>query len=246
MAELVDALGSGSSRRTPVRVRVPLAAHNFIFSTEQLQVFNIPSAAFFTNNEALIYLFCWFSLAWALHEASGSRGMNPHGRSDKKRIIPLNYFNYVSKTADNYNEVKQWRRCEQMNNFQKEEILDQMKTAINDITCGDSSIIINLRSVEFSESCRSGLGSSRLAIGSLFVNDDGRVCADMYRTGSGGFFEFICGISIDDIGRRGLDEILYALRNGRWSVSEQPRVQKKPRSRKMAIPLRMPFHLKGA
>ena len=26
MAELVDALGSGSSRRTPVRVRVPLAA----------------------------------------------------------------------------------------------------------------------------------------------------------------------------------------------------------------------------
>ena len=27
MAELVDALGLGSSRRTPVRVRVPLAAH---------------------------------------------------------------------------------------------------------------------------------------------------------------------------------------------------------------------------
>ncbi len=30
MAELVDALGSGSSRRTPVRVRVPLAADNFL------------------------------------------------------------------------------------------------------------------------------------------------------------------------------------------------------------------------
>ena len=33
MAELVDALGSGSSRRTPVRVRVPLAADNFFISS---------------------------------------------------------------------------------------------------------------------------------------------------------------------------------------------------------------------
>ncbi len=34
MAELVDALGSGSSRRTPVRVRVPLAAYklNIIYA----------------------------------------------------------------------------------------------------------------------------------------------------------------------------------------------------------------------
>ena len=133
-----------------------------------------------------------------------------------------------------------------MRSFGQNDILDQINTIINDITGGDCGIIINLRNVAFNESCRSSLGSSNLAVSCLFVNDDGRLCADIYRTGSGGFFEFICGMGIEEVGRRGLDEILYALRNDRWALSEQPGPQKKSRNRKIMIPIRMPFHLKGA
>ncbi len=133
-----------------------------------------------------------------------------------------------------------------MRSFGQNEILDQIQAIIDDITGGDCSIIINLKNVIFNESCRSNLGSSTLAVSSLFINDDGRLCADMYRTGSGGFFEFICGIGIGDVGLRGLDEILYALRNERWSLSGEPRPQKKAKNRKILIPVRMPFHLKGA
>jgi len=133
-----------------------------------------------------------------------------------------------------------------MRSFGQKEILDQINTIINDITGGDGGIIINLKNVAFNESCRSNLGSSTLAVSNLFINDDGRLCADIYRTGSGGFFEFICGMGIEDVGSRGLDEILYALRNDRWTLSEQPRPQKKSRNRKILMPIRMPFHLKGA
>lgn len=133
-----------------------------------------------------------------------------------------------------------------MRSFGENDILDQINTKMNEITGGDGGIIINLRNVAFNESCRSSLGSSTLAVSNLFINDDGRLCADIYRTGSGGFFEFICGMGIEDVGSRGLDEILYALRNERWTLSEQPRPQKKSRSRKMLMPIRMPFHQKGA
>jgi len=133
-----------------------------------------------------------------------------------------------------------------LRSFGEDDTLQQIEELIAEITGDDCGIIINLRNVSFTESSRSGVGSSTFSVSNLFLNDEGRLCADLYRSGSGGFFEFICGIGIEDVGRRGLDEILYALRNNRWALNEQPRPQKKTRSRRMLMPVRIPFHLKGA
>jgi len=132
-----------------------------------------------------------------------------------------------------------------LRNFGEDDILQQIEELVVEITEGDCGIIINLRNVSFNES-RSSVGSSTLFVSNIFFNDEGRLCADLYRSGGGGFFDFICGIGIEDVRLEGLYEILHALRNSRWTLSEQPVAQKKTRRRRLPIPVRIPFHLKGA
>jgi len=124
------------------------------------------------------------------------------------------------------------------------EITARINDLVTEITGGDRGVIVNLKGVTYTETYRSELGSSTIDVSCLFINDDGTLCADMYRTARGGFFEFICGKSIDDMCRKGLHEIVYALTNERWSVSEQ--VRKKTGNRRSFSPLKISFHLRGA
>ncbi len=50
MAELVDALGSGLSRCTPVRVRVPLAAYIYFIPEDPLTFMSIPLLILLNKN----------------------------------------------------------------------------------------------------------------------------------------------------------------------------------------------------
>lgn len=135
-----------------------------------------------------------------------------------------------------------------MNTNTVNEKVARIRDLITEITGGNRGIVIYLKNVAYTESYRSTIGSSSISISCIFMNDNEAVCADLYRTGNGGLFDFICGKAIDDLSSRGLDDIAYALSSGNWSVSEQVKSHKhkKVKSRTSIISLRMPFHLKGA
>lgn len=133
-----------------------------------------------------------------------------------------------------------------MNINTENEKLVRIRELITEITGGARGVVIYLKNVSYTESYRSNMGSSSISISCVFINDSGAICADIYRTGNGGFFEFICGKAIDDLSTRGLDDITYALCGGNWSVSEQVRPHKRIKNKTSFVPFRLLFHQKGA
>jgi len=120
-------------------------------------------------------------------------------------------------------------------------LLESIKSKISEAG-GDTGSPLYLDGVSYFETRKSRTGSGSLSINCIFINDEGNVCADLYRTGSAGFFDFICGKEISDLSDRGLTEILYALEKGNWSVEETGEAQSKTGNRGMAgLTLKIPF-----
>lgn len=124
--------------------------------------------------------------------------------------------------------------------------LARIKELILEITGDNREAVICFNDVLFNESSRSKMGSSSVSVSCIFLDEEDRICADMYRAGIAGFYEFICGISIDDLPVRGLEEIVFALENRRWSINDETKPKKKSGSRNFLMNFRIPFHLKGA
>lgn len=133
--------------------------------------------------------------------------------------------------------------------------MDQQVFSENELICEIKEKLINaggakgdpvyLDGISYFETRKSSSGSANITINCLFINEEGDVCADLYRSGTAGFFDFICGKRICDLSERGLKEVLFALENNMWYMKET-RERENPRSRRLfRLPLRLPFLYKG-
>lgn len=107
---------------------------------------------------------------------------------------------------------------------------------------GDTGTPLYLEGVSYFETRKSRTGSGSLSINCIFINDEGNVCADLYRSGASGFFDFICGKEISDLSSRGLTEIYYALDKGLWSKEDMGELPGKGRKGGLSrLSLKIPF-----
>jgi len=124
------------------------------------------------------------------------------------------------------------------------ELIQEIKARIIDAG-GSSGDPVYLDGISYFETRKSSTGSANVSINCVFINEEGEVCADLYRSGTAGFFDFICGKRICDLSERGLQEVLYALDNDLWNVKETAE-KEKPGSKGLPWPsLRLPFLYKG-
>jgi len=126
----------------------------------------------------------------------------------------------------------------------KYELIQEIKSKITEIHGNDSEKPVNLDDVSYRESGRSNCGG-KINITCLFINEEGNVCADMYRTGAAGCVDFICGLSLDSINEKFLMKIISALNEKKWSVEDYP-VLKKEKKRNLVSAFKIPFFQKGA
>ncbi len=124
------------------------------------------------------------------------------------------------------------------------ELIAGIKERVLDISGDDDGRAIDFDDVVFRESGRSGCGG-KISITCLFINEDGNVCADMYRSGSAGCVDFICGLDLNSLEEKVLKEIMSALFTGKWSAVDYPIVEK-IKKRNPVSSFKIPFLQKGA
>ena len=109
-----------------------------------------------------------------------------------------------------------------MNNIdiKTDETLLNIKKKILDITEDETGMPVYLKQVIFPESDSKRGSQCIINASCLFINEEGNVCADLFRTGTAGFMECVYGNIISSIGKRGLEEIYSALLEERWYTSE--------------------------
>ncbi|HPJ34772.1 MAG TPA: hypothetical protein PK358_08055 [Spirochaetota bacterium] len=105
------------------------------------------------------------------------------------------------------------------NDKKMEELVSSIKEILEEITSGEVGMLVNLRGVVFPEGGRGG-AQSTIAVSCLFINEEGSVCADLFRNGTAGFMECVYGSIISTIREKGLEKIRDALLRGEWSLSE--------------------------
>ena len=126
----------------------------------------------------------------------------------------------------------------------KEELISAIKEKIMNISGNDAGRPVKLENVPFYESGRP-YGSGKIYVASIFINEDGNLCADMYRSGSAGCIDFICGLDLNSADEKNLKQIISALDGNRWSVAEPP-VMEKQKKRNLVSSFKIPFLKKGA
>jgi len=124
------------------------------------------------------------------------------------------------------------------------ELLREIKEKITHISESDAGRPVNLDNVLCHESGRSNC-YGKINITCLFINEEGNVCADMYRTGSVGCADFFCGMTLDSVDKKILGEIVSALDRNKWSVADYP-VLEKHKKRNLASSFKIPFFQKDA
>ena len=120
------------------------------------------------------------------------------------------------------------------------ELLQNIKSRVIEAGGGTGSPVY-LNNISYFETRKSSSGSGNFFINCLFLDDEEEVCADLYRTCSAEFVDFICGKRILDLGIRGLREVLYALENNLWKVEKD--LGKKKKENKFSF--KLPFLIKG-
>ena len=128
--------------------------------------------------------------------------------------------------------------------YHENELIQDIKSRIIDAG-GGSGNPIYFEKVSYFESRKSSTGSANVSINCIFINEEGEICADLYRSGTAGFFDFICGKRISDLSEQGLNEVLYALDNNMWYVKEVAEKEKRAGKGLSRLPLRLPFLYKG-
>jgi hypothetical protein len=101
----------------------------------------------------------------------------------------------------------------------KEELLFGIKSKMSDITCNQRGMPVYLADVSFKAAGMRG-GNDRISISCLFINEDGRVCADMFRSGSAGCVDFICGLMIDSFEESVLVHLITCLNRNMWHIHD--------------------------
>jgi len=126
----------------------------------------------------------------------------------------------------------------------KDQLIHEIKEKILEIPGGAVGRPINLDNVlsKDSSGCKSG---SKISISCLFINDNGNVCADMYRSGTAGCVDFVCGLDLNSANEKILNDIMSALSGNRWSVADYP-VLEKQKKRNLVSTFKFPFIQKGA
>ena len=128
--------------------------------------------------------------------------------------------------------------------IQTDDLLSRISCLVNHITESEAGKTIYLKNVVYnSRSLKTGGGAT--SVNCIFLNEERNLCADLYRLGSGGFFDFICGRVIDDLEECGLEVIVSALECGNWSVDASGYVDTKEKKRALSFP-KIPFFQKGA
>jgi hypothetical protein len=128
--------------------------------------------------------------------------------------------------------------------YHENELIQEIKSKITDAG-GGSGDPVYLDGVSYFETRKSSTGSANVSINCIFINEEGEICADLYRSGTAGFFDFICGKKIYDLSERGLREVLYALDNDLWYVKETVEKEKTESKGQFRFSLRLPFLYKG-
>jgi len=126
----------------------------------------------------------------------------------------------------------------------KDELILEIKEMIMHISGSDAGRPVNLNNVLIRESGRSNCGG-KISIACLFINEDGNVCADMYRSGTAGCVDFICGLVLNSVDEKILREMLSALSDNRWSVADYPAFEKQ-KKRNFVPSFKIPFTQKSA
>ncbi|MCL2155439.1 MAG: hypothetical protein FWH53_07240 [Leptospirales bacterium] len=95
------------------------------------------------------------------------------------------------------------------------EIRDRMIYLLED----DLERNVNLRNVYFyhSDILES---SDRTNITCIFIDNDGMLCVDMYRSGLDASMNFICGIRVDSLDEKILKRIIRAFDEGKCTVAD--------------------------
>ncbi len=126
----------------------------------------------------------------------------------------------------------------------KDELLLEIKEKISEIAGINAGSPVNLNNFYFHESGRSNC-SGKINITCIFINENGNVCGDMYRSGSAGCVDFICGLDLNSVNEKILKKIICELNEDRWTVVEQP-VFEKEKKRNFTSTFKIPFFQKGA
>jgi len=93
---------------------------------------------------------------------------------------------------------------------------------------------INLQNVYFYHSDITESGD-RTNISCIFINDEGRLCADMHRSGLDVSMNFICGIFVDSLDEKILKRIIRAFDEGKCTVEDYSHDLHEDRDKKMNL-----------
>jgi len=126
----------------------------------------------------------------------------------------------------------------------KEELVSGIKNKMSDITYGCKGIPVYLKDVSFRASA-SKVRNDKISIICLFINEEGKVCADMFRSGPAGCVDFICGIIIESFEESILVNIITCLNKNMWYISDSPDVLRKNK-KTIVSAFKIPFFKKGA
>lgn len=126
----------------------------------------------------------------------------------------------------------------------KDELIFAIKEKIMNISGNDNGEPVNVDNVLLHESDRTNCGG-KMYITCIFINEDGNVCADMYRAGAAGYVDFFCGLDLHSISEKNLKLIMSALDGDKWSVPDSP-VLEKQKKRNLVSSFKIPFLQKGA
>ncbi len=140
----------------------------------------------------------------------------------------------------------------QAHDIKTEELLTNIKSRIEEITSGESGMLVYLKEAVFPEGNSRGPSQSMITVSCLFLSEEGSICADLFRTGTAGFMECVYGSMVSGIGKRGIEEINSALMDGRWYISETPgnrdekEKKKPPRKKSLHVPFKLSILMRGA
>ena len=93
----------------------------------------------------------------------------------------------------------------QAHDIKTEELLANIKSRIEEITSGESGMLVYLKEAVFPEGNSRGPSQSMITVSCLFLSEEGSICADLFRTGTAGFMECVYGSMVSGIGKRGIE-----------------------------------------
>lgn len=129
-------------------------------------------------------------------------------------------------------------------NSAKDELITDIKEKIRYVSGDYDGIPVTLDNVFFQKPGRSE-NAERMNIACVFISEDGILRGDIYRSGSAGCVDFICGLDLGTLDSNFLLKIITAFDQKKWFVCDTE-IPGKEKKRTIVQGLRFPFLQKGA